>query len=753
MNALRTRKTPIIVRAIISIVVLAALIAIIIYVNKEFNINAPQTSHGDAPDGYDSFAAAVDTDFSLALAQQISELGDDPATGYRTSGSPAEIKAATLIEQTMKDIGLQNVTIDEAVADSWIFNGASIIYKNQNDESIKIDLGSYPIEIAEDKAEYPLVYVSRGYNSDYAEIDATGKIVLVELNPSETFKTEFVVYQAYMKGAKAVLLVNIEDAIEKRLVNRNIRGISVIPVFSISRKDANSLIDIIETPSDFLGENSENSEEASKEIRVTLTANNKISLNESTNNVWGEIPGVSEDVIYFSSHYDGFYHAFYDGATEVGLTLGIAKAMIESGYVPQKTIRFVMNGAGEWGRSSVLRNQNIGASQQISMVRPEWADSIFTLFSINCGLPFPDSTQLILSVPFEYKTFIESTIASFGDRAKKTEISVVGELPPMDRSDAVYRSIGIPTVTNSRSHDIPDYYGKMYHSSGDIYLEKGFNKELAESIIQYYGYTTLMFDELLITPFDIGTRITEIKESYGVSDSMGEYVDSHLLANADRVKESANRLDYIVSSTNEAYLKAKRDNDQVKMDEYLKRAPEIQEQLNKVYRLIQENFYKLNLGLEYEFGHEELQENIAALNTAVNYLTGGEETELALDVLNGINMTFYSTLFDKETYDYIQARVVSTAMATWDSSLEISKVCNVSDVLAAIEAKIVDAEDEMTLYDSEVSDIDFSAEIAEIERLRDEQAAALTKLYSAQSFAYVTIMDEINRIVDLNTSN
>ena len=46
--------------------------------------------------------------FARTVTQTIADMGDNPDVGNRSSGSPAEKQAAGFIEQTMKDIGLQN---------------------------------------------------------------------------------------------------------------------------------------------------------------------------------------------------------------------------------------------------------------------------------------------------------------------------------------------------------------------------------------------------------------------------------------------------------------------------------------------------------------------------------------------------------------------------------------------------------------------------------------------------------------------
>ena len=86
------------------------------------------------------------------------------------------------------------------------------------------------------------------------------------------------------------------------------------------------------------------------EIEVVLNADSVVTEDAESQNVWGEIPGKTDEVIYMMAHMDGYFHSFYDDASGVGLILGSAKAMIDGGYKPDKTIRFICHGAEEWGK-------------------------------------------------------------------------------------------------------------------------------------------------------------------------------------------------------------------------------------------------------------------------------------------------------------------------------------------------------------------------------------------------------------------
>lgn len=113
------------------------------------------------PEDFQAFLDVLDTEFSYEVDKTISEMGDDPALGFRSAGSPAEKKTAEYIEQTMKDIGLQNVTVDKTNLDGWTFNGANITFKNADGEEQKIDLGGYQTTIQADNETLKVVYLKK----------------------------------------------------------------------------------------------------------------------------------------------------------------------------------------------------------------------------------------------------------------------------------------------------------------------------------------------------------------------------------------------------------------------------------------------------------------------------------------------------------------------------------------------------------------------------------------------------------------
>jgi Iap family predicted aminopeptidase len=142
------------------------------------------------------------------------------------------------------------------------------------------------------------------------------------------------------------------------------------------------------------------------EISVRLTADSKITEDETAYSIIGEIPGATQEVIYMTAHYDGYFQAFEDNASGVSAALGIAKALIDSGYEPQKTIRFIFHPAEEWGLIDSRYDWAAGAYLTINK-HLGWAENAFALINMDGGVFSNDADGIEINASWEFAGFAE----------------------------------------------------------------------------------------------------------------------------------------------------------------------------------------------------------------------------------------------------------------------------------------------------------------------------------------------------------
>ncbi|MDR2162845.1 MAG: M28 family peptidase [Clostridiales Family XIII bacterium] len=735
---------------------------------------------GSSPSGYEEYAAAVDPEFCKTVASQLAALGDDPALGFRSSGSPAEEEAAGLLAQTMKDIGLENVTVDRAAADGWIFGGANISFKDERGHVTTAALGGYQTDIVAHDERLPIVYLGKGTAADYKGIDVRGKLVLIDIDQENEWWINYPAYQAHLKGARAVVACSImEEDIGARVVSQDICGDAGAPALAISSLDSDAIRRAIDADG--------YDEGGVKQIDVVLNADSKVTMNEGTRNIWGEIPGMTDEAIMFIAHYDGYYHSFYDDASGVGLILGIAKAFRESEVKPEKTLRFILHGAEEWGRSGTEADWATGAYEQIVNIRPEWAERSFALFNIDSGYPLSSMKSFSINAPVELKDFARSSIVSFGDRSEIT-VSPAISSPSTYREDFIYNACGVPTFATEGGEGDEQYFASMYHSSMDDLAVGGYSDAGALCIGRYIGYSTFMLDDMPLRPLKFANRLEHLKDT--LEDYDRPVFDAHLMANLDRSIRSAKALDSFTSDFNTDYRLAvakidgadegsaetSREEAMEKFEETRKLAAGINDGIYAVYREMQDELLRLDRNLEPGFANEGIQHNITMLYGAREALAGGDAKSAIDDYLSGIESVYAATAFDADTCDKFSKGLDESVKGTWAEGRLVSRACRADDIVRAILSRM-GSEMADALYGSlavtgaalsspsavEVDPssssgagssasgeqaLDFAAELAMIDELIKSQEDTLIAVYNGQEDALARLTDSMNELLD-----
>ena len=405
----------------------------------------------------------------------------------------------------MKRIGLSDIHKDELCLDSWEFEKAVMRFTDRDGEKHEFQLGAYQTEFVTDGwKDYPLVYAGRGKEADYDGVDVTGCLVMVDINQRDEWWINYPVYQARLKGAAAVIAVQDNgygEIASEALTAQDIAGPKDAPAFSMSKKDAEILKAALkETP----------------RITVQFDAKSVVKENMPSYNVWGTIPGRSEDMILLSGHYDSYFDGFQDDNCAVSMTIGIAKALLESGYRPRHTIVICALAAEEWGVCDSKYDWSTGAWNQVFRIHPEWQGKV--LADLNFELPaHAHSSRDAIRCTYEYADFLKK----FADEIAVPEDAYpdgLTVLAPIETwSDDFSMAIaGIPSTVNDFSAG--PFMETHYHSQYD-------NEEIyQENVYRFHHelYTRLLLklDTLIFPPLDFSHLFRKMHSS--VSARMAE---------------------------------------------------------------------------------------------------------------------------------------------------------------------------------------------------------------------------------------
>ena len=601
----------------------------------------------DPPDPLGAFYGCVSTEYPLSVINQLSEYGTNAELGFRTAGSAAERAAAEYLYDEMRSIGLQNVAREKITVDSWEFTKAELAFEDGRGAVQRIEMASYATQYVCKDEEAALIYAGRGTQDDYRGIDAEGKLVLIDINQQEDWWISWPACQASLKGAKAVIAINDGGYFQysgDTLGVLDIRGQKSAPAFSVTKDDGDMLKRLL-------------ADSEAGEITVKLTADSRVDENKAAYSIIGEIPGASDEAILVAAHYDGYFRAFDDNASGVGAVLGIAKALIDSGYAPQKTIRFILHPAGKWGLAGSRYDSSRGAYLTLNN-HPEWAESAFALISIDGGVTSNCADGIEISASWEISDFAMGTGYDVEGSPFRYFDVVCPETARFEGFS--YAQQGIPVISSGFS-GVGEQTEEVCNSNMDT--EDYFLNEDAFVYAQkLYGTYLIELDRQPVKPLDYISLFEKLLDAIDRSATPGAAALEDALYDAiDAARDLSRRIeDGDWEEGREAAINA---------------------ELFKISKAVQEKLISLTWEDEVVFPHERYQRNAAMIEAAISALNDGDGDAAIDGCLSEVDLCGYARYFDRETCDYFAGQVLGKdAVNSWGSGY----VRNCADLFDAV---------------------------------------------------------------------
>ena len=590
-----------------------------------------------------AYLEKVDVDYAYHLALQLEDIRSNENLGYRTAGSEAELATGDMLKAEMESIGLQNVTKDEFTLDTWTFEKAQLSFTDSTGAEYTAELGGYQTDFVTDGPEaFTIVDGGEGTEADLDGLDVTGKLVLIDINQRDNWWINYPAYEAHLRGAAAVIAVQdggYGEVSDDALNAQDICGPADAPAFSMSRTDAEALRAALD-------ENGEAS--------VTLDAVSRVGMDGVSYNITGMIPGKDEDsMVLMSAHYDSYFAGFQDDNAAIALMLGIAKAIIDSGYQPEKTLVFCAMAAEEWGVSNTRYDWSTGAYNQIFRVHPDWVGKVVA--DINFELPAMNEGETDqIRTSYELKTFVED----FKESVPQVEgvfpegIEVI--VPTQTWSDDFSLSIaGVPSsVTALRGGFAQTHYHSQFDNR-DTYSPEAFLFHH-----NMYGMLMLAYDRCAVSPLDFSTRLEALRASMDDTVLTEEQVSS-LNAALDEAEDAASAAWDKVSEINDSYRKALDSGDTAAADALIQESRETNAAVLSAFKYAEDAFVRLTWEDVSIFPHEHSQNNLLALNGAVEALERGDSATAIDEYLYAVDNNWYAYDWSRETFDYFTNYVLN----------------------------------------------------------------------------------------------
>lgn len=647
-----------------------------------------------------SYIDSIDMEYAYNLAETLAydEEYWDNELGWRTAGSDAEHRAADFLVEEMESIGLTDVEKVGTTVDKFQFNDSSLTI-----EGTDIDLmpASYQCSgTDEDGITAEIVDVGTGFEADYEGKDVSGKIVLAGVDQWNEAWIDNYIRQAYGRGAAAIVTYSTGGYGELNDDTVNVQDIcceDLIPTVAISANDAGKIQDAIEAGNS----------------TATLTVD--AVLEEGTGityNVVGKIKGrSSHQQILIAGHYDKYWYGFQDDSAAVALDFAVAKALIDSGYVPENDIVVVAHGAEEWGATDTQFDYTTGAWGMMHEADLGWDGK--TLAMLNCELPAfsVEGNQLNISCVPEFSSLVNKMVAETGLVTTAGDVVVSEEAGSVNvMEDGVsYRWHGVPYILNGFEDDT--FMQQRYHTSSDD--KDTWDEDTMRTNINWFGAFAIYIDSMPALELDITATCDDLENNFDEAVAQEAGVDTGAyLAAIDSLRTVAKEHNEEIADVNARYEEAV--SGEASDEELAKiraEGADLNQTTLEAFKTVQERCTRTD-DVDVYTGHPNLDANINGLKGMIEALQQEElyaedEESGALDIawtLNGEKDYSYY-LFDQQVVEDILAQydasLVDDSKAYWALDKMIP-VCYVGDATYQLVRQAEDEEAEID-YDGAIA--------------------------------------------------
>ena len=609
----------------------------------------------------ESILKNLDIDYSYRLAKRMEQFRTNPVLGYRPAGSRAEFETGEMLKQEMEAIGLSDVRKDAVKVDGWEFKKAVLSYSGEDGTHHEIQLGAYQTTFVTDgPKEFSLMYLGKGTASDYKGKDVTGKLVLVDINQRDEWWINYPVYQAHLKGAAALIAVQsggYGEIDDEALNAQDIAGPENAPAFSISRKDADPLKELLERTA---------------EMTVTLDADSRVTRDCTTYNIVGSIPGRHPDrMVLLSAHYDSYFSGFQDDNTAIALMFGIAKALLASGVTPNNTIVICAMAAEEWGVVDSNFDWSTGAYEQVFTAHPEWVGKVIA--DLNFELPaLAHGTRARIRSCYEYTRFLEEYLSELPDLTQAYPEETRVTSPIETWSDDFSMAIaGIPSMVNDFTGG--SFMETHYHSQFDN--DAFYDEQVYRLHHELFALLIMALDETCVIPLcsapvmkralDGYNASSEILRSFVAMDlispmtlaSLAEKISDleKMLSDATDVAESRYESRRSLNSHYRALLS---EGIQEEAECLYLEAREAEKEALRRFKYAQDELVRIDWYGNVHYPHEILLQNIRLIGGAIANLKE-QNLSSALRKLYQVDNNAYAFMFDEEVYNHFTDYVLN----------------------------------------------------------------------------------------------
>ena len=306
---------------------------------------------------------AISQDYAYDLTDRLSSF-DYPFLGEVVSGSAEDLAASEYVAQEMRDLGLTGVTLESFGLVGWEFGDATVKVTSPVSRLLTHvrSIDGCPGTPRGRPVRGLLVDAGQGRRQDFAAIPGgvNGKIVIVERTMAMFYGVP-AIREAKQWGAAAVLLYS---PVEPAALNQDCAHAD-LPALYVTAEDIDYLKGLI----------------ANGPVTVEVTSPVTIDEDAEGHAVYGFIKGSTypDEYVAIEAHIDHWWAGANDDNSGIGSSLAIAKAVLDSGLKPKRSLVFMFftgHESATGGAKDSHWDWATGPYFFFTELHPEWAPRI-----------------------------------------------------------------------------------------------------------------------------------------------------------------------------------------------------------------------------------------------------------------------------------------------------------------------------------------------------------------------------------------
>lgn len=676
-----------------------------------FSFLAPLGVQADQPNGETDWLEVIsehmDSEYVQRVVRDVVEIGSCDL-GFRVCGTEAEHETVDYIVDEMSAIGLSNVGTEPVPVDAWEFKSASLTVESPIE--MTIEASSFAcVQDTDGPISGDLVYVGSSYASDYEGLDVEGEIVFTNWDGYDIW-IDAIGMMAYLHGAKAIVVSNMDSIYAQGDYALHCQDASWDtgvwpPAIYIPKEYGFQLLELIED-----GET----------VSVTMESDIEIDLDATGYNTIGYIPGKNygtpEDrLLILGDHHDAWFTGAADDTSAIGLTLGMAKAIIDSGYQPENTFIFTTHTAEEYGTTNVYFDWCVGAWYQITREHPEWAGK--SVAYINIEMQGIKEAEFSIQTPIDLYPFMCEIAEKHSDRMP-FGVSVNTDITCWN-DGFTFTASGVPGITTASIHETGEYsMENIYHTQLDCVDALDF-EYLGDGCLFMNLAMTIELDQMDVIPYSFDARASHFAATWNAGKALGVGVDTQLVNDVDAAAAEFTALANEWALAKDSVPPGK--------------VSRVNQLLLDTIKVVESGFTAMDVWEATVYPHEQALRDSFWIDNSIDRLDMGNIASAKSVIKNlkwFVGIVWYYDFIDYECY--VKEMEALTSPDNWGEQIQLGEIADTWLVIESLENKIA------------VGDCDFSEEI---EMLMEEKELALQNLETGMETLLVTFT-EANALLD-----